>query len=124
MKKTLGFALALSLFSLPAPRARAMTMEEAGAKAMELIEGLANIIDKDKDDCDKMAGDVTKYTEDNAALIKQLNEMKAKRTDADKKAWEQKYAERLKAVQQKMMAGAEKCSKNEKVRAAFGKMMH
>ncbi len=122
MKKILGFALVLPLCTLAAPRAHAMTQEEAGEKAVGLIEGIADIMDKDKDDCDKMAGDLTKFEDDNAATIKQLNEMKAKRTDADRKAWKEKYGARLKAAEQKMMNGGMKCGKNEKVRAAMEKM--
>jgi hypothetical protein len=122
MKKTLGLALALSLFTLPGGRAQAaMSMEEAGAKAMQLIEGMADVIDKDKDNCDKMGDDLTKYEDDNAAVIKELNETKDKRTEADKKAFQEKYGARLKAAQQKMTPGAMKCAKNEKVKAAFQK---
>ena len=120
MKKTLAFALALPLLSLPALRAQAeMSKEAAGAKVVELFEGIADIVDKDKDNCDKMGDELTKYEDDNAALIKELNETKAKRTEADKKAFQEKYGARLKAVQQKMMAGGMKCNKNEKVKAAF-----
>ena len=120
MRKTLGLALVLSLASFPVGRARAaMSMEEAGAKAVQLIEGMADIIDKDKDNCDKMGDDLTKYEDENAALIKELNETKDKRTEADRKAFQEKYAARLKAAQQKMMPGGMKCSKNEKVKAAF-----
>ncbi len=122
MKKILGFAFALSLASFPAGRAgAAMSMEEAGAKAIGLIEGMADIIDRDKDNCDKMGDELTKYEDDNAALIKELNETKDKRTEAEKKAFQEKYAARIKAAQQKMMGGGMKCAKNEKVKAAFMK---
>jgi hypothetical protein len=122
MKKTLGFALALSLLSLPALRAHAMTIEEAGEKAIGLMEQMASIIDKDKDACDKMAADLNRFQDDNAALLKELNEIKGKRTDADKKAFREKYAARLKAAQEKMTPGAMKCEKDEKVKAAMMKM--
>jgi hypothetical protein len=122
MKKLFGLAFAVSLALLPALRASAMTNDEAGEKAMGLIEGIAAIVDSDKANCDKMATDVNKYTDDNAALIKELNAMKAKRTDADKKAWQDKYGDRMKAATQKMMAGGQACQSNEKVKAAFGKM--
>jgi hypothetical protein len=122
MKKLLGLAAVMSLVLVPALRASAMTNEEAGDKAIGLIEGIAAIVDQDKANCDKMAVDVNKYEDENAALIKELNTMKAKRTDADKKAWQEKYKDRMKAAQQKMMAGGQACQSNEKVRAAFERM--
>jgi len=122
MKKILGLAFALSL-ALPSGRAHAaMTAEQAGDKAIVLLEAMADIIDKDQDNCDKMAVDLNKYQDDNAALIKELGEAKAKRTPADKKAWQDKYKARLEAAQGKMMAGGQKCEKNEKVKAAFQRM--
>jgi hypothetical protein len=122
MKKLFGLAFAVSLVLVPSLAASAMTMEEAGEKFMGLIESVATIVDSDKDNCDKMATDLTKYEDDNAALLKELNEMKGKRTDADRKSWQDKYKDRFKAAQQKMLAGGEKCQKNEKVKAAFGKL--
>lgn len=123
MKKLLGTALALCL-SFPVLAHAEMTMEEAGAKAIGLIEGMADIVDKDKAACDKMATDLNKYQDDNAALIKELNALKGKRTDADKEAWKKKYGDRLKVAGEKMKEGGMACGKDEKVRAAFGRMQN
>jgi hypothetical protein len=122
MKKLLGTVLALLVCSLAAPRAHALTKEEAGEKAIGLIEGMADIIDKDKADCDKMGVDLGKFQDDNAAVIAELNKVKGERSDADKKAWKEKYGARLQAASKKMMEGGMKCEKNDKVKAAFAKM--
>jgi uncharacterized protein YdiU (UPF0061 family) len=119
MRKPLAFVLALPLLISPVLRAHALTPEEAGEKAMGLMERMAELVDKNKEDCDKMAVELNKFRKNNEALLKELKAMDDKRTDAEKDAWNKKYAARLKVASDKTMGGAMKCQKNEKVKAAF-----
>jgi uncharacterized protein YdiU (UPF0061 family) len=123
MKKIIGPVLAAALCLLSSARARAeMSMDQAAEKAIGLIEGLASIVDTDKASCDKMGTDLTKFLDDNSSTIKDLNAIKEKRTEADKKAWREKYATRLDAAQKKMTPGIQACQANDKVKAALMKM--
>ncbi len=123
MKKLCGLGLTLVLLCLPAASAHAaMSKAEAAEKAIGLIEKMADIIHKDMNDCDKMAADLNKFLDDNAALIKELNGMKDQVTEAERKEQQQKYATRIKAATEKMQAGGQKCGSNEKVRAAFERL--
>jgi hypothetical protein len=121
MKNAIGLALALSLLTLPR-FARAETPEEVGEQIMSAMENMATIIDKDKANCDGMAADVSDFADKNAPLFAKGKELEAKATPEQKKAWKEKYAGRAKAIGQKMQPGIMACAKNDKVKAALGKL--
>ena len=89
-------------------------------KGVKLMENMAEIAAANKDDCDKMGEELNKLIDSNADLIKSLKDKKE--TDEEKKKFEEKYGERVKTAGKKMMEGAMKCAKNEKVGAAMKKM--
>ena len=86
------------------------------------MEEMAGIIDKDKANCDGMGDDLSAFADKNAPLFAKGKEMEAKATPEQKKAWKEKYQKRAEAAGEKMKAGMMACYKNEKVKAAFGKM--
>ena len=121
MNKTLGSVLALSLLSFPAARAHAQATADTGEKGIQVLEGVADVVDKNKDNCDQMASELDKFQTDNADAIKAMQANKANRTEAEKKAWQDKYGDRAKAAYTKMSAGSQKCKTNEKVKTALAK---
>jgi hypothetical protein len=101
MKKAIGLALALSLFLLPT-RARAETPDELGEKLVKAMEDVATIIDKDKDNCEAMAGELSAFADQNAALLAKGKEMERTSTPEQKKAAREKYQKRAQALGEKM----------------------
>ena len=85
-----------------------------------LMEKIANAVDANKADCDKMAGEVDKLITSNKKLIDQAMAMK-KDKGQDKKL-EEKYKERMKGIMTKMMGGMMKCAKNKKLAEAMKKL--
>lgn len=90
--------------------------------AISLLEDMANLVDKHKDDCDKMGGELSSFMDKHADTIKSMKEFADKQTPEQKKASEEKYKERTAKAGEKMMGGVMKCMTNEKVKAAMGKM--
>lgn len=89
-------------------------------KAVKLMEEMANIVDSNKEDCDKMGAALTTFVDANADTIKGMKDMKSSK-DEEKKL-EEKYGDRIKAATGKMMGGMMKCATNEKVAGAMKKM--
>lgn len=121
MKNAFGLVLALSVLYLPT-LARAETAEETGEKLIKAMEEIATIVDKDKDNCDSMAVDISTFADQNAALLAKAKDMEKTATPEQKQAIKEKYQKRAAAVGEKMKPGMMACYKNEKVKAAFGKM--
>jgi uncharacterized protein YdiU (UPF0061 family) len=94
-------------------------------KELALGEELADIFDKNKDNCDKMAEELEKFKKDKGPELKVAKE-RDKARDKDekaKKAFEEKYKTRTDAIEKKMMGSAMKCMENEKVKKAVDGMM-
>ena len=90
--------------------------------AISMMEDMANLVDKHKDDCDKMGGELSSFMDKHADTIKSIKEFSEKQTAEQKKASEEKYKERAAKAGEKMMGGVMKCMTNEKVKEAMGKM--
>ena len=95
---------------------------DPGEQAVKLFEEMATIADKNKDDCDKMGEAMIKFMDGNADTFKKLKELGKKETPEQKKAYEAKYRERLKAAMGKMMPAQAKCKDNKKLQEAMKKM--
>jgi hypothetical protein len=97
------------------------TCSLAGCKSDEdklvgLMEEQADLIDKNKDDCDKMGEALSSWHQSNAEAIKALTaKLKDKKSD---KEMEKKYEARINAMGEKMK-GIGKCIANEKVAKAL-----
>jgi len=120
MKKLVLLAAFVVFASIASPRAMAAESNIA-EQAVALFEKLANIIDADKADCDKMGNDVSRFADENAALLAAIRAHREKLTPEQKKELEKKYGDRMRAAVQKMMPGIMACSKNDKVKVAFDK---
>jgi hypothetical protein len=74
-------------------------------KALEYEEHIAAIFASNKDDCDKMGVALSQYVADNGRDMKALRKKAQKQTPEQKKAREEKFAARLKAVEEKTKLG-------------------
>ena len=98
-------------------------------KLVSYLEEEADIIDKNKDDCDKMGEALKSWADKNGDDMKSLQkkmEDKEKSMSADdkKKAEEdmkKKYGDRLDKAMEKILGGALKCASNDKVKDAMEK---
>lgn len=91
-------------------------------QAITLMEEMANIIDSNKEDCDKMAAALDTFATKNGETLKKLQETLKGGDEAKEKAMKEKYGARLGAIMGKMMEGSMKCAANEKVAAAMAKL--
>ncbi len=124
MKKLFVFLVLAFAFLVAAPRLAVAdaNMDRLAERAVALVERMANIIDADKSNCDKMGADLNKFADDTAAERAELKSYKDRLTPEQKAAFKAKYGERLKAAAAKIMGGMLPCATNEKVRAAMAKM--
>jgi hypothetical protein len=122
MKHALVLLLALALpLALPA-RSYADTNADSAEKAVMMMEQVATLIDTTKDNCDVMGAKLDAWVSANTAQLKQLNEAGKKLSADQKKAFSEKYQDRMKALGTKMMAGLKQCSGNARVTGAMKKV--
>ncbi len=107
--KRLSAVLLASLFLLSAAACEKGGNEEKAEKAVKVLEDMANIADKNKDNCDKMSEEMTKYAEANKNVFAELKA--AKGSKEEEKKLEEKYKPRLDAAMQKMMGPMMGCPK-------------
>jgi hypothetical protein len=119
MKHTLVVVIVLAL--IPARRVHADTNADNAEKAVVMMEQLATIVDTNKDNCDAMGDKLGTYMDKNGDQLKKLKAADKSVTAEQKKAFEEKYKDRMKAVGDKMMPGLQKCSGNAKVTAVMKK---
>jgi hypothetical protein len=119
MKHALVLVAALAL--IPARRVHADTNADNAEKAVVMMEQIATIVDTNKDNCDAMGDKLGTYMDKNGDQMKKLKAAGKTLTDAQKKAFEDKYADRVKAIADKMMPGLQKCHANAKVTGAMKK---
>jgi hypothetical protein len=89
--------------------------------AVRLVEELAAVMDANMKSCDKMGAALEKFMESHAADIRRLREEEKKMTDEQKKALAAKYGARLQAAAQKILAGAQTCGANPRVKEALSR---
>lgn len=113
-------ALVLVL-ALPA-RSYADANADQAEKAVMMMEQVATLIDTSTANCDVMGDKLDAWVSANAAQLKQLNEAGKKLSAEQKKAFSEKYQDRMKALGTKMLAGLQKCANNAKVTGAMKKV--
>ncbi len=118
MNITIKTILCATLVVAPLALAGCKSDEE---KVVSYMEEMADIMDKNKDDCDKMAGELQKWQETKGKELKELEKkMKDKKDDKEAaEAFKKKYGDRMEAATKKMMSGGLKCMTNEKVMKAM-----
>jgi hypothetical protein len=95
---------------------------DSGEQMIAFFEKLAAIIDSNKSNCDKMASELGKFLDDNAAAIDKAREEVKKSTPEQRKAVHDKYKARFDAAMAKVKEGAMACKDNPKVKAAIEKL--
>ena len=119
MKHALVLVVALAL--IPARRVHADVNADNSERAVVMMEQIAALIDTNKDNCDAMGDKLGTYMDKNGPELDKLKAAGKTLTAAQKKAFMDKYAPRMKAIADKMMPGLQKCSANAKVTAAMKK---
>lgn len=94
MKKTLAFVLAGMLF---AGHSSAEEKIDWGEETVKILEGIANIVDRDRTNCDKMANELNPFFDQRAALVAQLKKLAPTHTKAELEAFAAKYRDRIEA---------------------------
>lgn len=87
-------------------------------EAIKTIEAIAEIADKNKDDCDKFGDAFLKYVESNKSKIEKFKKLGEDKEDEKAKEAAKKYEERGAAAMGKLMGPMMKCNDNEKVKKA------
>ena len=124
MKKLIALLVLGLAFSVGSPR---LAVADAGTdkiaeRAVLLIESMANIVDANKTNCDKMGVSLDKFADATAAERAELKSYKDKLTEEQKRAYVKKYGARLQAAAGKIMGGMQTCGTNAKVKAAMTKL--
>src|SRR4051794_4938789 len=114
MKQVIVLALVLAF--VPARQSRADANADHAERAVVMMEEIATIVDANKANCDAMGDKLNGYLEKNGAELKQLNAAGKNLTAEQKKAFSDKYADRMKAVFAKMTPGMKSCQANTKVK--------
>lgn len=119
MKRNLRLLLALfamvALFSLAA-------CKSDSEKMIGYVEEMAEIIDANQDDCDKMADALETFANNNAEDMKALQKKLKDLSEEEHKEMKEKYEERMKVAKAKM-APLGKCATNEKLGKAMGRVL-
>lgn len=91
--------------------------------AVKMMEEMAEISDKNKDDCGKLADELGKFLDSNKSKIEEMKKMgkDEKDKEAAKKA-EEKYKDRMAAAMGKMMPAQAKCAADPKFQETMKKM--
>jgi hypothetical protein len=90
-------------------------------QAVAMMEQIAAIIDTNKNNCDAMGDKLGAYMDKHGAELEQLKAAGKTRSDEQKKAFSDKYGDRMKAVAEKMRPGMQNCRSNAKVSAVMKK---
>ena len=93
-----------------------------GDRVVQLDEQMANIVESDKGNCDKMAADIKAFADKNGAEMQRLRQEGTKRSPEDRAAFMTKYGARIHGAEAKMNAGIPACIQNPKVKAALGSL--
>ncbi len=94
---------------------------EYDTKATELFDKLVGVFAADGKDCDKLAADLTKLTDEQGALFAGLQAFEQANPDA-KQAFDDKMKGREKDYEAKVAPSFEACQKHEAVIAAIAKL--
>jgi hypothetical protein len=87
-------------------------------KAVQLVEEMAALFDRNKSDCDKLGSEFDTFAADNTARFIDLKRV-GRLQGEKRKAFEAAYGARLEAATRKLMDGAIPCMANPKVADAL-----
>ena len=123
MKRILALGVALlaltPAFAQTKGKSSAAPTSNDGERVAQLDEQLAGIVDADKSNCDKMAGDVKAFSDKNGAEMQRLRDEGMKRSPEQRAEFQKKYGARIQAATAKMNAAIPACIQNPKVKAAL-----
>ena len=123
MRIVLALAAAVLMVSSASAQAKGKAAPKKSAddplRVVQLDEEIANIVDADKNDCDKMAADVNTWVAKNKDEMHRLREEGKTRTAEQRADFQKRYRARVQAATAKMNAGIGKCIQNPKVKAAL-----
>lgn len=88
-----------------------------GEEAVELMESLGAVLDKNKDDCNAAADAVEKWNKENGERMRDLKANKPSKEE--EKKLEEKYKARLEKVMSSMISVTMKCIDNERFKKAM-----
>ena len=94
--------------------------DDIAEQSVKMMEEMAQIIDTNKGDCDKMGSALDTFITSKKDLIEKAKTLRGDK--AQSKKLEEKYGPRLKEVTKKMIGGAMKCATNKTVGDAMKKM--
>lgn len=106
--KRISALLVASLFVFGA-MACGSSNEDKAEKVVKVMEGMADIADKNKDNCDKMAEELNKYLDSNKKVFEEAKGMKS--SPEEEKKMQEKYGKRMETAMGKMMGPMMSCPK-------------
>jgi hypothetical protein len=116
-KAVMGLVLASAMVvPVPAPADDASPNDE---EDIALLERFAAIVDDNRSNCDKMAEELTRFFDANMQKLAAARDREKKRSDEEKKRYQEKYGARAGAAQTKIKTGVTACAKNSAALAAF-----
>jgi hypothetical protein len=92
------------------------------ARGVEVMTKMADIMDANKGDCDKMGAELSSFLDAQQGTMNEMKEFGDKQTDEQKQAFEAKYATQMEEAMGKMGPAIEACQDNAAVQAAMSKM--
>ena len=116
-----AFVVVVILALVPARRVHADANADNAEQSVVMLEQIATIVDTNKDNCDVMGDKLGAYMDKNGEKMKKLKASGKTVSAEQKKAFQEKYKDRMKAMSEKMMPGMQKCSGNAKVSAVMKK---
>jgi hypothetical protein len=122
MKCVLALVVVALVFSpafAQAKKAAPAASADDGEKVVQLDEQLADIVVKDKNDCDKMAAGIKSFVDKNGKEMQRLREEGMKRTPDQRAEFQKKYGARIHAATTRMNVGIGQCIQNPKVKDAL-----
>jgi len=95
---------------------------DVGELSITLTEKMADVFADNQADCDKMASSLASFIADNKDNFKKIKEAGEKQSLEEKKAFNEKYKERVDVAMKKMTPAIDACKANTKVQEAMKTM--
>ena len=96
------------------------TTEKSDAEIfVSLFEEMADIVDTNKGNCDKMGEALQAFADDNGEEVEKLSKNLKKASKEEEEELEKKFGDRMKEAQEKMMDSLMECVSNDKVGSAM-----
>jgi hypothetical protein len=120
MQKVIGFAL--SLLGVSQLAACSKTADEMAETATALAEGLAAVVDRHRDECDKMGSALQSFVDSNERTIWAAAKHEAALNKQERERVRKAYKARVGQAKRLMVDGLHKCRQHPSVAAALRKM--